>query len=72
MKKEEFIKDWKKFLIDIGKSETELAKEIKIEQSGINRRINSGSFKYLELSEIVEKYGYSIKIHKMIQRNDDN
>lgn len=66
MKKEEFIKDWKKFLIDIGKSETELAKEIKIEQSGINRRINSGSFKYLELSEIVEKYGYSIKIHKMI------
>lgn len=72
MKKEEFIKDWKKFLIDIGKSETELAKEIKIEQSGINRRINSGSFKYLELSEIVEKYGYSIKIHKGIQRNDDN
>ncbi|WP_130920883.1 hypothetical protein [Phascolarctobacterium faecium] len=64
MKKEDFIKDWKKFLIDIGKSETELSKEVKIEQSGINRRINSGSFKYLELSEIVEKYGYSIKIHK--------
>lgn len=72
MKKEDFIKDWKKFLIDIGKSETELSKEVKIEQSGINRRINSGSFKYLELSEIVEKYGYSIKIHKGIQRNDDN
>ena len=64
MKKEDFIKDWKKFLIDIGKSETELSKEVKIEQSGINRRINSGSFKSLELSEIVEKYGYSIKIHK--------
>lgn len=68
MKKEDFIKDWKKFLIDIGKSETELAKEIKKEQSGINRRINSGSFKYLELSDIVEKYGYSIKIHKKQQQ----
>ena len=28
MEKEEFIKDWKKFLIEIGKSETILAKEL--------------------------------------------
>lgn len=64
MKKEEFIKDWKKFLIDIGKSETVLAKEIGTTQPNLNQKTSNATIKYLELSEIVEKYGYSIKIHK--------
>lgn len=64
MKKTEFIKDWKKFLIDIGKSETVLAKEIGTTQPNLNQKTSNATIRYLELSEIVEKYGYSIKIHK--------
>jgi hypothetical protein len=64
MKKDEFIKDWKKFLIDIGKSETVLAKEIGTTQPNLNQKTSNATIRYLELSEIVEKYGYSIKIHK--------
>ena len=63
MKKDEFIKDWKKFLIDIGKSETVLAKEIGTTQPNLNQKTSNATIRYLELSEIVEKYGYSIKIH---------
>ena len=37
MEKEEFIKDWKKFLIEIGKSETILAKELGTTQSNLNQ-----------------------------------
>ena len=64
MEKEEFIKDWKKFLIEIGKSETILAKELGTTQSNLNQKTSKGTIRYLELSNIVEKYGYSIKIHK--------
>ena len=64
MNKDTFIKDWKKFLIDISKNETEVAKEVKQSQQGLNKKIVNGTIKYLELSEIVEKYGYSIKIHE--------
>lgn len=64
MKKDEFIKDWKKFLIDIGKSETVLAKEIGTTQPNLNQKTSNATIRYLELSEIVEKYGYSIRIHK--------
>lgn len=57
-------KDWNNFLIDIGKNGTEVAKENGQLQQTLNKKINNGTIKYLELSEIVEKYGYSIKIHK--------
>ena len=57
-------KMWKKWLIDIEKSETNIAEERGKRQQNLNRSIKQGSIKYLELSEIVEKYGYSIEIHK--------
>ena len=60
-----FQKDWKKFLIEIGKSETQLAKEIGQSQANLNQKTSKGTIKYLELSEIVAKYGYSISIHKV-------
>lgn len=64
MDKELFIKDWKKFLIDIGKNEKEIAEANNQKQQNLNRKIKEGTIKYLELAEIVEKYGYSVKIHK--------
>ena len=64
MDKETLVKDWKKWLIDINMNETQLAKELGKSQQSLNRTINNGAIKYLELSQIVEKYGYSIAIHK--------
>lgn len=64
MNNEVFIKEWKKWLIEIDKSETQLAKEIGQSQSNLTQKISRGSIKYTELSNIVEKYGYSIDIHK--------
>ena len=57
-------KMWKKWLIDIEKSETNIAEERGKRRQNLNRSIKQGSIKYIELSEIVEKYGYSIEIHK--------
>lgn len=64
MLKEDLQKDWRKWLIDLGKSETELAKENNIFPQNLNRKINSGSIKYLELASILEHYGYTLKIVK--------
>lgn len=64
MDKEEFKKEWRKFLIEIGMSETQLAKELNVKQATFNEKMRNATIKYLELSDIVEKYGYSIKIHK--------
>lgn len=64
MDKDTFKKEWKKFLVDIGKSETQLAKELDVKQATFNEKMRNATIKYLELSEIVEKYGYSITIHK--------
>ncbi|MDO4921777.1 MAG: hypothetical protein Q4E64_08130 [Phascolarctobacterium sp.] len=64
MNKEEFKKEWQHFLVDIGKVEKEVAEDVGQFQQNLNKKINSGSIKYIELSDIVEKYGYSIKIHK--------
>lgn len=64
MNAEMLQKTWKKWLIDIGKSETNIAEERGKKQQNLNRTIRQGSIKYIELSEIVEKYGYSIDIHK--------
>ena len=57
-------KDWKIFLIEIGKTEREVAEECGYFPANLNRRIKSQSIKYVDLSEIVERYGYSISIHK--------
>lgn len=57
-------KDWRKFLIDIGMNETELAKALGTPQTNLNRKIRTGAIKYLELSEIVEQYGYTVEIRK--------
>lgn len=64
MNKEEFRKMWKKWLIDVGVSETQLAHELGRAQQNLNRSINNASIKYVELSEIIERYGYTVEIRK--------
>lgn len=55
---------WLAFLSDVGKTEMQLSREIKTPQQNINRKINSGTIKFLELANILEKYGYTLKITK--------
>lgn len=64
MRNKDFEKMWKKFLIDIEKSETTVAHEIGTSPSNLNQKIKNNSIKYIELSNIVEKYGYNIVIKK--------
>ena len=67
-------KDWIDFLWSIRRTETQLAKEIGQIPQGLNRKINNRSIKYTEIAEIaeiadiVEKYGYSVRIHKKEDR----
>lgn len=64
MTNDEFSKMWKKFLIDIGMSETDVSKECGENQQSFNGKFKKATIKYVELSKIVEKYGYTIDIRK--------
>lgn len=64
MNKEQLKKDWQYFLIDVKKSETEIAKECGQAQSNLNKKILNGTIKYLELANILERYGYTIDIRR--------
>lgn len=64
MTKDEFKKMWKKWLVEIGRSETELCKEQGLVQQTFNAKTRNATIKYIDLATIVEQYGYSIEIHK--------
>lgn len=60
----ELARLWKHFLVDIQKSETQVAKECGKTQQGLNKSINNGSIKFVDICNIVEKYGYEFKLIK--------
>lgn len=64
MDKKGLKKMWENWLIDIEQNTTQIAVARQDTQQNLSRKINGGTIKYLELSDIVEKYGYSIDIHK--------
>ena len=64
MTKEEFKVMWKKWLIEIGKSETELCREQGLKQQTFNAKTRNATIKYIELDDIVSRYGYTIEIRK--------
>lgn len=64
MDKKDLKKMWENWLIDIEQNTTQIALTRQDTQQNLSRKINGGTIKYLELSDIVEKYGYSIAIHK--------
>lgn len=64
MNREAVKKAWQHWLIELGKSETEVSKEIGQTQTVLNRKFRNGSVKYAEFVEILEHYGYTLKIVK--------
>lgn len=64
MDKTDFKKIWRHFLVDSGKSETNIAKEIGKAQQHLNRTINNGSIKFIDFVNILEANGYTIEIKK--------
>lgn len=64
MDKKEFKKMWLSFLIDTGLNNTDIAKEEGITKQSLGRKINDASIRYIDLSNIVERHGYTIEIRK--------
>lgn len=66
MDKKSLKKMWESWLLDIEKNTTQIAVARNDTQQNLSRKINGATIKYIELSEIVEEYGYSIEIHKKV------
>lgn len=66
MDKKLLKKMWENWLLDIEKNTTQIAVARNDTQQNLSRKINGATIKYIELSEIVEEYGYSIEIHKKV------
>lgn len=65
MKKEDLAKMWKKWLIDIEKSESEIARQEGITQPTLNEKFRKGTVPFLVFENILEKHGYKFKIVKI-------
>lgn len=64
MDKKELKKQWTNFLIDNDLTNVDIAKQLGVTRQTMSKKINNGSIRYIDLANIVEKYGYSIDIHK--------
>lgn len=64
MDKKELKKQWTNFLIDNDLTNVDIAKQLGVTKQTMSKKINNGSIRYIDLANIVEKYGYSIDIHK--------
>lgn len=64
MDKKELKKQWSNFLIDNDLTNVDIAESIGVTKQALGQKINNGSIRYIDLANIVEKYGYSVDIHK--------
>lgn len=64
MDKKELKKQWTNFLIDNDLTNVDIAKQLGVTKQTMSKKINNGSIRYIDLANIVEKYGYSVDIHK--------
>lgn len=64
MDKKELKKQWANFLIDNDLTNVDIAKQLGVTKQTMSKKINNGSIRYIDLANIVERYGYSIDIHK--------
>ena len=69
--KNKLKKQYKSFLVDTGKTEKQLASELNTTNQNLNQKINNGTIKYIELLSILEKYGYTLKLVKLIDKQED-
>lgn len=60
MNKDILKKEWKKLLIDNDVTEKELALKIGTKQQTLNKKINSGSIRYIEFEELLNALGYEL------------
>lgn len=64
MDKKELKKQWTNFLIDNDLTNVDIAKQLGVTRQTMSKKVNTGSIRYIDLANIVEKYGYSVDIHK--------
>ena len=64
MDKKGLKKMWQIFLIEQELDTKTVAEQLGSFPQALGRKINSGSIKFLELANILEKYGYEISIRK--------
>ena len=64
MNKKELKKQWSNFLIDNELTNVDIAESIGVTKQALGQKINNGSIRYIDLANIVEKYGDSVDIHK--------
>lgn len=68
MDKMDLKKMWQLFLIDAGTNNKLIAEVVDSSPQVLGRKINSGTIKLLEFADILEKYGYQLKIEKKSKR----
>ena len=61
---EEFRKQWKKILIEVGKSEAEVWRSLGSSQSAGNQKTRNGTIKYIEFVNVLDGLGYDVEIVK--------
>lgn len=61
-------KQYKSFLVDIQKTEKQIAQDTGQTSQNLNQKINNGTIKYIELLSILEKYGYTLQLVKIKEK----
>lgn len=61
-------KQYKSFLVDIQKTEKQIAQDTGQTSQNLNQKINNGTIKYTELLSILEKYGYTLQLVKIKEK----
>lgn len=61
MTPEQLTLELRKLLLIEGKSETQVYKESGFNQQNLNKKLNTGTIRYLELEKVLSNIGYEIK-----------
>lgn len=57
-------REWQVFLAMNGLKNPDVAKQIGITNSALWQRINNGSLKYIDFVNILDAYGYTLRLEK--------
>lgn len=64
MDKKDLKKLWQLFLLESDTDTKKVAEKLGIFPQSLGRKINSGTLRVLELAQVLELYGYQLKIEK--------
>ena len=51
----------KMLLLEHKKSETQIAKEMEVDQTNFNRKLKNGTLRYLEVEKLLDALGYELQ-----------